>query len=281
MPSPRPTILILVLSVDRDPWREIEIEGQRTTWASSGAVPPGCEIVFYYGAAGLHRLLGGAIGRMTLTPGANPVSRSVRRLGERLVPVLSRHSVEAEIELRGDRLLTRVPEAHRFTLAKLLSALRWATAPGMPRFDYVYRTNSSSYLALPRLQEVIASLPKTGCYAGFIGKIPSTQLEFASGSGVLMSWDVATEAGATVEGWNWNLVDDAALGTMLAARGIHPRPLSRVNLEGAEEVEALSEEVLLDAFHFRCKASGDDGLRGDVEIMRALHDRLSNDLGRR
>lgn len=263
----RPTILVLVLSIEREPYLSIERSGQQATWASPEAVPAGCSMVWYVGAEGLYRLLGRVVGRLAL-------SRPTQRLGKSLLARLSRRSAGAGAELRGDRLYTRVPDAHKFTLPKLISALRWATAPGMPRFDYIYRTNSSSYVVLPRLQETAAALPGAACYAGFIGDYPERQCRYVSGSGMLLSWDVAVRAAGTLDGWDWNELDDVALGLFLGAGcGIDLLPLPRTDTETLADVEALSDAELREAFHFRCKSF--DEPRDDAAIMRAIHARLS------
>ncbi len=272
MTSSRPSILALVLSVDREPWRGIEIDGQRATWASPEAIPEGCEVVYYYGVEGLYRFVGRAVGRMALVGGGNPVSRAVRRSGESLLARISKHAAGVPAALDGDRLTTHVPDAHKFTLAKLISALRWATAPDRSRFDFIYRTNTSSYVTLPRLQEVAAAMPQTGCYAGFIGQHPSKQCAFASGSGMLLSWDIAARAASEPTGWDWGTIDDAALGDFLATNGIVPEPLPRVAAHDLRDIESLSDEELRKAFHFRCKSSSEP--RADAAIMQAIHRRL-------
>lgn len=272
MASSRPTILVLVLSVDREPWRGIEIAGQRATWASAEAIPEGCEVVYYYGAEGLYRIVGRAVGRMARLGGGNPLSRVVRWGGESLVARLSKHAAGVPATLRGDRLTTHVPDAHKFTTSKLVSALRWATASERQRFDFIYRTNTSSYVTLPRLQEVAAAMPQNGCYAGFIGQHPSKTCSFASGSGMLLSWDVAALAAGEPTGWNWGMIDDAALGDFLAKRGIEPTPLPRVAAHDLRDIESLPGEELRQAFHFRCKSLS--GLREDAAIMQAIHARL-------
>jgi hypothetical protein len=147
----------------------------------------------------------------------------------------------------------------------------------MPRFDYVYRTNTSSYLSLPRLQEIVTAMPRTNCYAGFIGQYPSGRCQFASGSGMLMSWDIAVRVGGTLTGWEWGTIDDVALGAFLAASEISPQPLPRVDTPSVDDVEELSSEELRDAFHFRCKSPSEP--RTDAAIMRAIHRRLYGEPG--
>jgi hypothetical protein len=273
--SPKPTILVLVLSVDHEPWCGIELQGQRATWADPEAIPDGCEVVYYYGVGGLYRFVGRVVGRLARVRGSNLLSRGVHRVGKSLIERMARHSATKSATLDGDRLFTRVPEVYKFALPKMISALRWATAPGMPRFDFVYRTNTSSYISLPRLQEVAASMPRTNCYAGFRGLHKTRGYHFVSGSGMLLSWDIACRVGDTLTGWNWEMIDDEALGELLDKADVAVRPLPRTSVQDVDEVEMLPAEELRTAFHFRCKSSSEP--RADAAIMRAIHARIRGD----
>ena len=273
--SSKPTILVLVLSVDREPWRDIELHGQRITWASPEAIPEGCDVVYYYGVGGLYRFVGRAAGRLARFGGSNLLSRVVRRVGKNLVERISRRSSRRPAVLDGDRLLTRVPDVYKFALPKMISALRWATAPGMPRFDFVYRTNTSSYISLTRLQDVAANMPRRDCYAGFLGLHPTRGYHFASGSGMLLSWDVASRVGSTLTGLNWEKIDDEALGELLDTAEITVKPLPRTSVQDVDEVELLPGDELRTAFHFRCKSPSEP--RTDAAIMLAIHARDRGD----
>jgi len=266
-----PRILVLVLSVDSEPWRGIELEGQRRTWASADAVPAGCKVVFYYGTLGIRRWFARVAGRLQRTEGSSAPRRLLRRIGMSTVAAISVFSLRKPAVRRGDRLWTDVPETYWFTLPKTVSALRWATVAGEPRFDYVYRTNASSYIRLRTLQEVANEMPRTGCYAGFLGRHPLTECSFVSGSGALMSWDVASEVG-TCRTWDWGVVDDVAMGEHMNAIGIRPLALPRVTLADPSAAESLTDEGLRGNFHFRCKSG--EGLRADAAVMHTLHARL-------
>jgi hypothetical protein len=254
-------VLVLVLSIDREPWRSIEREGQRRTWAAPERVPGGCRVVFYYGRGGAAAQAGRVAARLARA-----------RVAPGLFAALARRSAAAPSTLVGDRLLTRVPDAYAFTLPKLLAALRWAASGAAGAFDYVYRTNTSSYVNLARLREVAAGLPADGCYAGFLGRPPAEGPPFVKGAGLLLGRDLV-EAVAANDRWGWGAVDDAALGAFLAARGVEPIPLPRVLVHDPAEVAALSDEELRAAPHFRCKSRG--ATRSDALTMAAIHARVA------
>lgn len=258
-----PRILVLVLSIDREPWRTIEHEGQRRTWAAPEHVPPGCRVVFYYGRAGAAAHVGRAVGRLART--GEPLSRRALRW-------MSERGAAAEAALDGPELRTHVPEAYAFTLPKLLAAVRCAASGAAGAFDYVYRTNTSAYVDLPALRVAAAALPRQGCYAGFLGRPPAEGPPFVKGAGILLSRDVVAEVAETDRPWPWGTTDDAALGRFLAAQGLEPIPMQRVLLRAPEDVAAIAEDELRSAALFRCKGRG--AVREDHLTMLALHERL-------
>ena len=254
---------MLVLSIDREPWRTIEREGQRRTWAAADAVPAGCRVVFYDGRPGAGARAGRVIARLART-GVPPFPAAFAAVSAR--------AAAAPARAAGDRLLTAAPEAFAFTLPKLLAALRWAAGSAAGSFDYVYRTNTSSYVRLARLQAAAAALPRSGCYAGWLGRTPAAGPPFVKGAGILLSRDVAAEVARHHGPWPWGAVDDAAVGAFLAGRGFEAVPLHRGLLRSPDDVAALPEDELRKTFLFRCKSQG--GARVDHLTMQALHARL-------
>lgn len=269
---PLPTILVLACSTDREPWRTIERDGQRRTWAAPELIPPGCRVVFYSGRHGAAAQAGRVLGRLARVQGPDPVRRLVGAASRRAFAAVSTRAAAAPPRLEGDCIWTRAPEAFTFMLPKLLAALRWATSGAAGRQDYVFRTDTSAYVALGRLREVAAELPRTGCYAGWLGRPPPQGPPFVKGDGVFLSWDVAEEVAAYRGPWRWGAEDDAALGAFLLARGTEPIPLPRSLARTPADVAQLSEEELRSAFVFRCKSQGGD--RVDHLTMQALHARL-------
>ena len=145
-------ILVLVLSCAREPWRTIELAGQRATWA--GADIPAVPVRYYYG---LHR---------------GPV-------------------------FWGSRIL-------KYLLAN-------------DSFDYLLRTNTTSYVERDRLRSSVSGLPRSGFYGGIVEEMDG--VPYVSGTGILLSRDAAKTA-ATDPLWEFDLVDDVALGRSMRRAGI-------------------------------------------------------------
>lgn len=253
--SQRKRVLVLVLAMDAEPWRMIEDEGQRKTWAADPSVP-----VFY---------LYGKSGKMTRTA-AKYIQKGIQRLaGEKAFSLLSRAAgswmASRPVSIDGDRLMTGVPETYLNTNPKNIAGLRHLLAT--QQFDYVFRTNTSSYVNLGVLDEYVQSLPTDGYYAGFIGESGGTR--FASGTCTLMSRDVAETAVSDPE-WEYWLIDDVAMGRSMARASVEVQPLTRVDVLTPEDLHALTPETLASAFVVRCKSLG--GRDHDVKAMHRVHE---------
>lgn len=258
----RKRVLVLVLAMDAEPWRMIQDEGQRKTWATDldGSVP----VFWLYGRSG-----------KAVRTVARYAQNAVQRfLGAKLFRAYSRltgsWAASRPVRIDGDRLITGVPETYLNTNAKNIAGLRHLLAT--QDFDYVFRTNTSSYVNLPRLEEYVQDLPAAGYYAGFIGESGSTR--FASGTCTLMSRDLV-EVAVSDSRWEYGLVDDVAMGRSMARSSVEVQPLRRVDVLTPQDLEALTADALEHAFVVRCKSLG--GREHDVEAMHRVH-HLTNSL---
>jgi hypothetical protein len=149
-------------------------------------------------------------------------------------------------------------------LEKTLLALRYLRDQRTGDFDYVLSANMSSFFLFDRLTAYLRmhhERLRTGCYHGVIGTYGDTR--YVSGSGFLMSWDVAMkvvelddEARAGGE------IQDVAIGRALGGAGIHPTLGLRHNFvddrtDGIDaELEQLDRSEPL-MYHFRVKNERD------------------------
>lgn len=254
MPNPK-KVLILVLSSDKEPYRSIETLGQRATWAATAV--PEAPVSFYYGTT-----TGPGFWSMAVTSkllhllGLHELRNSfLRRTGPR-------YSLSARE--RGDRIDVRIPDIYGNIGAKTLGALRYVLQAH--QFDFLFRTNTSSYVFLPLLHQFVQSLPDKAYYAGFLGQTP--QMTFVGGAGILLSRDAVAFA-AQDSGWDWDLMDDLALARSMARAGIAPRPLPRIDVRSPDRVTSVPPAQWQTCFHVRCQSAG-DRMR-DIETMRRVH----------
>jgi hypothetical protein len=132
-------------------------------------------------------------------------------------------------------------------------------------FDLVFRTNCSSYVDLPNLREYALGHARVDrFYAGSVRVHDGVQ--FASGSGYFLSRDLVELAVRQRAEWDHSLLDDVALGAIVARAGVEPAPLPRhdyATLADARDADTSQ-------FHFRCKTYSWQRLE-DARIMIAVH----------
>lgn len=122
-------------------------------------------------------------------------------------------------------------------------------------WDYLFRTNSSTWVNIPALQDRIARAnPST--YAGFVGQVEQKPgeraIRFASGAGFLVSRDLVVQI--SKEGaLDANLIDDVAVGLALEQR-LEVSPLRRIDVTSPVGAQRCRLDELLKAESIRCKA---------------------------
>lgn len=136
--------------------------------------------------------------------------------------------------------------------------------PRFDEFDYILRTNLSSFYVFPRLLDFLKTLPPTDCYAGsWIGHMYP---KIGAGSGFIISTDVARKLVASKSLFvnNKTTQDDVLIGNyihrILKLKLIEHQ---RVNIDTIETWN-LIEDALPDLFHFRLK--NPDHLRATDEL---------------
>ena len=91
-----------------------------------------------------------------------------------------------EYRIYGDTIFTTGDEGIPGLLHRTVSSIRAVEQILHGKYDYIIRTNLSSFYFLPRALKFIDALPRTGAYSGSI-----VFNQFASGCGFTMSRDVA------------------------------------------------------------------------------------------
>ena len=127
-------------------------------------------------------------------------------------------------------------------------------------FDYIFRTNLSSYVDLPRLYEKLNQ--KKFTYEGVVGV--DNGVKFASGAGYVISKDLVQNVIVNKDSWNHGMIDDVAMGNMMNKIGINPiGELTRQTFLN------VNETVDVNQYHYRCKQTE---RTQDAFIMRRIHE---------
>jgi hypothetical protein len=264
-----PKILVLILAIEKDPWKKIEIEGQDTTWKQwpSGNI----EIMRYIGMdrPNLFWIFQNKLWMFNEKLQALTKGKFSPRFLNR---VLGKENQFASIIDQSAKLIyTTVPDLYSLIGIKTIEAFE-ASINNFD-FDYIYRTNVSSYIDLIKLTEFVNNKPRKGYYGGAVGTHQG--ISFASGCGYFLSRDVVNKVLENRKLWDHNLIDDVSLGKLLTKElNIEVQEIGRLDLESANfspfEIKDKSKAV----FHYRCKAASPDL---SIQIMKSLHEILTSD----
>lgn len=175
-------------------------------------------------------------------------------------------------KIEGDTIWSRTEECQfPGILTKTVYSLK-ALSSKLDKFDYIIRTNLSSFFIFPRLLEFLKTLPKTGCYCG-----PETGLnsQIASGAGIILSPDLAKFLMA----YYHRLIhyypskfpdhstppDDAIIAAFFRDRGILLIPSEALHIETLDYWNQVKDRIPTSIFHIRIKTD---------DPVRIVHDRL-------
>lgn len=133
------------------------------------------------------------------------------------------------------------------------------------KFDYLFRTNISSYVNKKNLITWLNNKNRSKFYSGVIGDFYG--IKFASGSGFTLSRDLVEYLCHSKNKLNYNLIDDVCFGNFLT---------STVDIFPAPRLDFPTEQSVIDFdksnFHFRCKSFGDR--TEDSKIMNLIHNKF-------
>jgi hypothetical protein len=176
--------------------------------------------------------------------------------------------LEVDCKIDGDTIWTKSQEnIIPGVLNKTLLALEHI-AGRLGEFDYVLRTNLSSFYVFPKLLERTVSLPKDNCYFACPGTLGT--IRFGSGSGLMLSPDLALQLIAAKQDlWNNSLVDDVCIGRFFQNR-VPIIPADRFDILSIQTWQACKERLPL-KYHYRVK-NNNSTLRAtdEVYVMRQL-----------
>ncbi|MEI6269355.1 MAG: hypothetical protein WCP01_10780 [Methylococcaceae bacterium] len=250
-------ILILVLALDQEPFRTIESKGQRATWA---ALPHNdYDVVWLHGRTkGFVRFILRAVVKILQVVSSKSSISRFRQLTGSWMASLPVNKVD-------DKIFTSVPETYMNTNPKTIAGLRYVL--NHHDFDYLLRTNSSTYINTHLLLQYANELPTSKYYGGFLGQHCGEN--FASGTCTLLSRDVVNMI-CNDPNWEYDHIDDVAIGRSLNRAGIKPQAFSRLDILTDAQLDYLSVADLQSVFVIRCK--GSESREHDLKAMHRVHD---------
>jgi hypothetical protein len=177
-----------------------------------------------------------------------------------------RHKLPSDRPDSPDTIVTQSIEDSSLIGLKTLQALQFVV--DHYDFDFIFRTNSSSYVDGNRLVEFTRNITSTDFYGGFPGH--SRFGPFASGAGILLSKSLVEKVLEESTRWRHGLIDDVALSKLIQD-WVYPKltitPLSRGEFQSPEQVVFAQDEEVRAGYHFRCKAESPDET---IQIMKNI-----------
>jgi len=255
--------LVLVLAIDQEPWLDIEREGQDSTWKLRK--PDSVTVLryvsrdyknFLFYLSQIHwtmRFL------MKLRPEENSKMKGYGVLWNRYL-----NKKQPKVTANEETLTVELPEAYSLIGLKTRAVFEYIMKNY--EFDFLYRTNVSSYLDLMGLERYVQTLQNSkDFYGGVIGE--SHGIKFASGSGYLMARETLSQALKNASQWNHFEIDDVAIGILMSQDlGKIITPINRKDFDSANFT--VTDDL---TFHYRCKAKDP---HDSIKIMKSLHEKI-------
>lgn len=166
-----------------------------------------------------------------------------------------------EITLNGDRLFLTSEEGISNCGKKTIQAFKFINEKY--NYQFIFRSNISSYVDLTLLLNSIDDKPKTKFYDGCIGNYGG--VNFCSGCGYWLSKDLVDLILNNEQNWDHDLIDDVALGKLLTNLNIKP-------YGKAIRFDVTNNEQDIDPnyYHYRCKDL-DGNRKNDIIRMNKIH----------
>lgn len=153
------------------------------------------------------------------------------------------------VKYDGTKLTVNSPDNYESLSFKALEAFKWVSEN--ITFDYIFRTNTSSYVDLENLKKFCENNTIKHLYRGRVlsNKFNNLSIQWASGAEILMSkntFDVLIDKQNT---WNVNLVDDVSIGQIL-----HQNQITPANSESVLfDKKFFQKSNLSHEYHIRCR----------------------------
>jgi len=161
---------------------------------------------------------------------------------------------------------------------KTLRAFEWASKN--IEFDYLLRTNTSSYVNISELKKKIKTLnnDKNYIYSGITMSLPKNEfrnkIDFISGAGILFNKNTIDLILSNEIEFDRNEMDDVALGKLLQNHKVVPTSGTRFDIKGNITKQELSENY----YHYRCRIDNHYGYPRFLEkfVIIFLHNSFYN-----
>ena len=228
-------ILYLIASSQKKPWKAL-IVAQKKTWVKS--LPNNHKALFLFG----NGVLGGGSDEYVAL---HEVNRPPKDIG---VALSSISKTENGSDLFFDSL-----EGWEQLLSNTLSGM--AHVLDNYHFDYIIRTNNSTFINPKKLEQALSSLSGFRIYAG--PEYSHQGIKYVGGYSIILSKDVVHELVQGVSRIQSRIIDDVSIGIALKELGVEITTLPDIPWLRIRDLYKFSQKIngaYRDAYAFRCKS---------------------------
>lgn len=274
MNKPRHKLIILVKHGLMPPWIDIAKKGQAKTWLEIELNEQDIKVIHFYGIVG-GRLIRNLDSLHEKLRWHSRITNVTLRIFDRLVswPILNwvpSAQPSKMLDSKQSEIQCKVIDTF-FTLRwKQLAAYRYIQKNY--DFDFLYETNTSSYVEPIKLLEKVKLNQTPFLYAG---NKPYPKANFFSGANRLMSYGALSQLMSKRYKWDPSLLEDVGIGKVFENLDVEILELPSLVLTNIREVNELTQSNINFHHHYRLKSFQADK-RNDVELMKRLHSRIKN-----
>ncbi len=265
-------LIIIVKHGLMEPWLEILRNGQCKTWLTLEIPVSDIKIIHYYGIPG-GKVLQGLDKFHEKLRSRKHFSTLIHLIDKILfAPIL--YWIPKVVE---SNLLSTSQLEIQCRVVDTLATLRWKQlavyrfVKDSYDFDYLYETNTSSYLIPHKILDLVDEESDGILYAGSLG-YPGAN--FVSGANRLVNAKALNLLIEKRHLWDTALLEDVAIGELFSKLGILIQELPSLQLANKSEIMNVSEQSIELNYHFRLK-SYEKGRRIDSQLMNLLHERVT------
>jgi len=247
-------VVFLIVSSSDQPYARIQHQGQENTWIKDTSI---YENVDY---------------RYLISNGSKPLrnaelSELHKYSNSSVITPARRNSISSN---HSNTLVINSSRGWESILSNTLTGFKWALELE-EKFDFIIRTNISSYWNVQNTLELLGALPKTKLYAGHELNVLDTR--FVAGDGIILSRDLVELISSRVSEIDSGVIDDVAIGRFLRNFKINPRHIPRPIVQTLFDCHNL--DIYRNKTHqVRCKVERTllgKSYRLDVGLMKSLH----------
>jgi hypothetical protein len=267
MQNPKQSTLVVgLLQVKADPWKSIYENGQLPTWIDNS--PESVQIINIYGRTPgkVIRVLDIAHEKMRWSPLLQGPIHIVDRYLTKFLSKVDTPKWKIESDKNVTNLLVEIPSTNLtlpiVEIALFEYFLKFTDA------NFLYMSNTSSYINLKNLVQLVSNFPTSEVYGGTMGNF--SNIKFASGANRILSRDIVKFLVDNFKDWDFQYLDDVSMGKLLINKKVHEALIPSLVFSNLKDIDDADVQIIKSNVHFRLK-SGNPSSRNDVELMKHLH----------